>query len=194
MNVFGWTITISPSVTRQQRRADRNAAAMTRSVGMAALPGQTAAARIHVDEIALAVSILRAAESRQWSLKLHGKTVHDLRPNEFDAELQTRLGAAGAVEPDPKFAPILPAEIDQIQHAIEEIVDDYPSFTWLIEPGRSLLQDLRMRFGHAEAVQYLGTIPVLTDRTLPALEPGADAVVTGSAAPSPGPAAGSGAA
>jgi hypothetical protein len=167
MNIFGWTIT--RRVAPERRRAERNAAAMISAVGLAALPAELAsAARIHRDEISLAEHIVRTADATQWRRKAHGQPVYAFHPDEFASALRKRLGAAAAVEVDPQFAPILAEEIAILEHAVADIDADIFVSRRLAADGRALLEDLHVRFGHAEAVQYLGTVVVFARNTLPA--------------------------
>jgi hypothetical protein len=170
VNIFGWSITRSAATSSAQARAARNAAAMTSSVGTAALPGAPTAARIHRDEIPLAVRILRKAHEYQWVLRLHQHPVSDYRPDEFAAVLQQRLGAAAAVEANPQFAPFLPEEIERLEQAVRDLfrIDLIGDATQLGTVGRVLLEDLHLRLGHSEAIQHLGSVAVFADRAIEA--------------------------
>jgi hypothetical protein len=161
MNILGWTIALTPRITHERQRTNRNQAAMTSNVGMSALPGETVASRIHRQEIELAERVLRAAEDRQSARELYCQEVHECRPNQVSATLRQRLGGAHAVEADPQFAPILVEEIELLEQAVADLAEDgLVSSRSLALAGRDLLEDLHLRLGHAEAVRYLGTVAV----------------------------------
>lgn len=159
--IFGWSITRTNRPGPAARRAARNDAAMTSSIGAPVLPGEPVAARIHREEIPLAEAIIREAHHNQWRLTgtergEYGTRV-DYRPDEFAAILRQRLGAAAAVEADPAFAPTLAEEITLVEQALTVL------HAWLYNDrqqlgprGRMLVTDLHTRMGHAEAIQHLG--------------------------------------
>ncbi|CAL9677599.1 hypothetical protein SUDANB95_07925 (plasmid) [Actinosynnema sp. ALI-1.44] len=167
MKILGWTVTVARRTPAAQQRGDRNAAAMTGGVGLAALPGGTLAARIHRQEIDLAVRLIRFAAERRWVRELYRQALFPYRPDEFAATLRRRLGAAAAVEPDPQFAPILAEEIAVLEQAVADLAKDVllGSHHHIVSDGRALLEDLHLRSGYAEAVQYLGSVAVFPGGT-----------------------------
>jgi hypothetical protein len=181
MSIFGWTLALRRRVTPEQQRAERNDAAMTAGVGLAALPGQTIAARIHRLEIEHAVRLVRTALDRQWWREATGATVHTFTPDEFSATLRKRLGAAAAVEANAEFAAILSEEIAILEQAVSDLADDL-RMSHLAVRGRMLLEDLHLRMGNAEAVQFLGGVAVFTGSLLSAGTADAPAISAGAPA------------
>jgi len=153
MNIFGLTITRS---RRGPSRAERNALA-ARAGAIAGNSGPVAV-RIHRDELALVERLVRAAA---WSeARWTGSA------DEFVASLHVRLGAASAVEASPQFVPFLPDEIAIVELAVNYVYRDPDSYR-LELAGRQLLEDLRLRLGHAEAVRQLGPIAVFASHPFP---------------------------
>lgn len=182
MNIFGWTITKTDRSEAQRARDARNAAAMTSSVGIRALPGEATAARIHRDEVEVAKRILRRVMDRQFMFEESQR--RDYRPDVFAATMHKQFGAAAAVEVDPQFAPIVVEQIELLERAVADLAAlaamGLHSETPLSYEGRGLLEDLYARLGHAEAIEHLGTVAVFAQHThaitgtasAPALESG----------------------
>ncbi|MFD8497983.1 hypothetical protein [Amycolatopsis sp. NPDC059657] len=174
VRIFGWTISANRLTSTEAVRRARNEAAMTASVGTAALPGAgVAASRIHQDEVSLAVTIVRQAQKGQWRRTLRGRTEHQYDTEAFSATLRQRLGAATAVG-EPQFAPIFLAEIEMLTQATTDLIEmSTLEVESLAGAGRALVEDLHLRLGHAEAIEHLGQVAVFasTATSQPRLPP-----------------------
>ncbi|XVV00796.1 hypothetical protein ACQPW3_25640 [Actinosynnema sp. CA-248983] len=159
MNIFGLTIT---RVRRGPSRAERNASAAS----AAAVPGDggPVAVRIHRDELVLVERLIREAPRSRHGGRWTGPV------EEFVASLQVRLGAASAVEADPQFVPFLRDEITIVERAVIHLERD-SGRRRLAQTGRQLLEDPRLRLGHAEAVRQAGSTTVFAHHPFPISPP-----------------------
>ncbi|MEV6235998.1 hypothetical protein [Lentzea sp. NPDC051838] len=155
MNIFGLTIT---RTRRGPSRAERNASAA--GARSAEDTGGPEGVRIHRDELVLVERLIRTAGWVNVSGRWKGPV------DEFVASLHVRLGAASAVEADPQFVPFLLDEIAIVERAVLHL-DGSPDYRRLVGNGRQLLEDLRLRLGHAEAVRQLGEIAVFAQNPFP---------------------------
>ncbi|MBN9748601.1 hypothetical protein DMP23_47325 [Amycolatopsis sp. A1MSW2902] len=159
MKIFGQTVYLSPQAreaARQQRRAERNERAMTSQIGSADPDADVRfgyPSSIAQDEITFACELLVAARKETGGDTIDVESIR--------TALRRRCGAAAAVHAAPEFVPILAPEIDVLERAVALL--EQRSWTWqhhLRLFGRELLDDLRRRQGHAEAVRYIGELPV----------------------------------
>uniref|UniRef100_UPI003F495976 hypothetical protein n=1 Tax=Amycolatopsis sp. CA-151526 TaxID=3239921 RepID=UPI003F495976 len=180
MKLFGYPLGPGARWAEQQRvRAERNRRAMTSLVGETGagaaadrFPAGGFPAAIAEEEIALGYRVLTSGQDEENTMAAIGRRKPaDFRAEEIHRNLRRRLGAAAALHASPEFCPILAAEIDLLERAIQRLEKAHFREE-LVASGRVLLTDLHTRQGHTEAMHYLGDLPVFgATSTLAAPDP-----------------------
>lgn len=158
MRIFGRDVHFTGAgewAARQRKRDERNRRAMTSQVGETgdAVGPARFPAPIAEDEIAFACSLLTAVQMESDRVSIDADTIR--------TALHRRMGAAAVVRAEPEFCPILAEEIDVLELAVRTLATSIlTSQRDRAVEGQQLLDDLHKRQGHAEAVHFLGTVPV----------------------------------
>jgi len=128
-----------------------------------ATPRDTLAVEITADELALIEWLAYAGYNQANHHGLAERPADGPVPA-FVKALRMRVGAAMAADDNPAGIPLFEHEIESIERAVRALDASYYTRQHQeVQAGVDLIRQLHVRLGYAQAVRYLGDVPVFRD-------------------------------